>query len=790
MGPSHIVRVAVVVIAAFAVSPAFSQTPETKPAETAPADAPAVKTEPAPGHSVHGEVFDEGPRQAAVLMGNTGDVHFPVGSQVPQVAQFINQGIGQLHGFWYFEAERSFRQAAKLDHDCATAYLGMAIANLENMKRARGFMAEAVKKKDKVSAHEKMYIDAFEAFLKEAPKDNKDKDFDKKRREKLAGDLENILHEHPDDLEAKALLGWHLWMSRSKNVPIVSYFAVDALLHDVLDKNPLHPCHHYIIHLWDYEKAERALDSASKCGQAAPAIAHMWHMPGHIYSRLNRYHDAVYQQEASARVDYAQMMRYGVLPDQIHNFAHNNEWLIRDLIHIGNERAAYEMATNMVELPRHPKWNKPDNGSSSSGFGRTRLLQTLVEFEDWDRLLQLADDPHLEEGANDELKNKRLQYLGLAAFSTGDFARGCDYATQLIRKREALEVEQKVAESKARDEATTAKKSAEEIDKAVKNVGNGFNGRLTPLRNAIRDLEAQIHLAHRAYADAQESLKNTTRVDRPLQARTLLAAGETDKAVTMMKEFVSSHKNETIPLAQAVALLWQAGKKDEAKVEFEKLRQLSVAIDLEAPVFRKLAPIAAELTWPADWRLPLEPRTDTGIRPELASLGPFRWEPSPAPLWSLNDHESKPVTLAELHGKPVILVFYLGSGCLHCVEQLHKFAPKSEEFAQLGIEIIGIGTDSPADLQLAHKNYTGKFPFRLLSNDDMSAFKSYRCFDDFENKPLHGTYLISADGRELWHDIGAEPFMDVDFLLGEAKRALPLYAAPASPVPGNSTVAE
>ncbi len=779
--------------------PALAQT-ETKPLEVQ-----AAASGPAPGHSAHGEVFDEGPRQAAVLMGNTGDVHFPVGSKVPQVEPFINQGIGQLHGFWYFEAERSFRQAAQLDPDCATAYLGMALANFENMKRARSFIAEATKRKDKVSSHERMYIDAFEAFLKEEPKKeepkdaksatdkekaDKDQETERKRREKLAADLEKILHEHPTDLEAKALLGWHLWVSRAKHVPIVSYFAVDALLHDVLDKNPLHPCHHYIIHLWDYEKAERALDSASKCGQSAPGIAHMWHMPGHIYSKLNRYHDAVFQQEASARVDYAQMMRYGVLPDQIHNFAHNNEWLIRNLIHIGNERAAREMASNMLELPRHPKWNKPDRGGSSSGFGRARLLETLVEFEDWDRMLKLASDPHLEEGANDDQKIQRLQYLGLAAFGSGDFVRGCEYTTELIRKREAVEAEQKAAQTKARDDATTAMKSADEIDKAAQNAGNGFNGRLTPLRNAISDLEAQIHLAHRAFAEAQAALQKTTRVDRPLQARVHLAAGESDKGISMIRDYVGSHKNETIPLAQAVAILWQAGKKDDAKAEFEKLRKLSEAIDLESPVFRKLAPIAAELQWPADWRLPLEPRTDTGIRPELASLGPFRWEPSPAPLWSLTDHEAKPVTMAELHGKPVVLVFYLGSGCLHCVEQLHKFAPQSEAFSLLGIEVIGISTDSPADLLAAHKNYTGTFPFRLLSNPDFSVFKSYRCYDDFEAQPLHGTFLIAPDGRELWHDIGAEPFMDVEFLLGEARRALPLHATPTSSPLGNSTAAD
>lgn len=790
---SHRFRVAILLIGAIVVSRASAQSPQ--PGEQGASSSNA----PLPGHSAHGEVFNTGPRQAAILMGGTGDVHFPVGSQIPEVAAFINQGVGQLHGFWYFEAERSFRQAAKLDPDCATAYLGMALSNIENLKRARGFMVEAVKRKEKVTSHEKMYIEAFEEYLKEEPKpeepkpgetakpeddkvrEERTKEFEKKRREKLTSHLEAILHEHPDDLEAKALIGWHLWMSRSQGVPIVSYFAVDALLHDVLEKNPLHPCHHYIIHLWDYEKPERALDSASKCGQSAPAIAHMWHMPGHIYSRVHRYHDAVYQQEASARVDYAQMMRYGILPDQIHNFAHNNEWLIRNLIHIGNESAARDMAMNMLELPRHPKWNDPKKGDCSSGFGRSRLIETLAQFENWPALLALADTTYLEEGANEEQKIKRTHYLGLAAFQTGDFSRGCSYTVDLMRQRETIESEQRSAESKAREEATKAMKPAPEIERAVSDAGNPFAGRLTPLKNSIRDLEAQIHLAHHAYPDALEALKNTTRVDRPLQARTLLAMGEVDKALKMISEHVESHKNEVIPLAHSVVLHWQAGKKTEAKAEFEKLRELSEAIDLHAPVFQRLAPMAIELGWPADWRIPLPPRTDTGTRPELASLGPFRWSPSPAAAWTLSDYEGKSMSLDQLRGKPAVLIFYLGAGCLHCVEQLHQFGPRTVDFHKLGIDIMGISTDTPADLQLAHKNYTGQFPFRLLANDDLSAFKAYRCHDDFEGKPLHGTFIVTADGRIVWHDIGYEPFMDVDFVLGEAKRILPLHTTSVSP---------
>ncbi|MDE0737172.1 MAG: hypothetical protein OSB47_15220, partial [Pirellulaceae bacterium] len=66
------------------------------------------------GHSYHGEAFNEGPRQGAYLMEGTGKVHFPVTSKKSHVQAFIEQGVGQLHGFWNFEAERSFRQAALL----------------------------------------------------------------------------------------------------------------------------------------------------------------------------------------------------------------------------------------------------------------------------------------------------------------------------------------------------------------------------------------------------------------------------------------------------------------------------------------------------------------------------------------------------------------------------------------------------------------------------------------------------------------------------------------------------
>ena len=118
------------------------------------------------------------------------------------------------------------------------------------------------------------------------------------------------------------------------------------------------------------------------------------------------------------------------------------------------------------------------------------------------------------------------------------------------------------------------------------------------------------------------------------------------------------------------------------------------------------------------------------------------------------------------------MIFYLGYGCLHCAEQLKKFAPETEKYREAGIEIVAISTDSEADLQQSIDNYEGGMPFPLVSNEELDVFKSWRAYDDFEQVPLHGTFLIDPAGLVRWQDISYEPFQDPAFLLKESKRLL------------------
>ncbi len=740
----------------------------------------------AAGHSAHGEAFNEGPRQKAYLIGGTGKVSFPCTCASEEVQKFIDQGLGQLHGFWYYEAERSFRQAAMIDPDCAIAYWGMAMSNKNNADRAVGFIKEAVERKSKVTPREQKYIDALHAFLTAK---QKGKDEDKKRRQAYVKALENIIHEYPDDIEAKAFLGLQLYNNRGRGIPISSYFAVDALLRDVLAVNPEHPCHHYIIHLWDYERPEQALASAAACGPAAPAIAHMWHMPGHIYSRLKRYHDAVWQQEASARVDHAHMMRDRVMPDQIHNFAHNNEWLIRNLIHIGRAKDAMDLAKNMIDLPRHPKYNILFGKRGSAHYGRLRLLQVLQEFELWEEVLALKETRYLEktDKPGEQLKVDRL--LARAYFHTGDCPSGRKFLDRWKTERDQLTAKQDKAISQIKEKLKAEGKKPQEIEQAVKKERAKFQGKLNSLNQAIHELEGLDHLAAQRWSEALASLKQAGRMPAGLMAYVQVKAGEKAAGLERIQKEVARNPQEVIPLAHQVFVAWQAGEIDQAKQAFGRLRKISAEIDLDSPLFARLNTAAQAFGYPQDWREPLTPANDLGKRPPLDSLGPFRWQPSPAPQWTLADHTGKTYSLKQYRGKPVVVIFYLGYGCLHCAEQLQAFAPMTEAYRLAGIELIAISTDDVQGLIQSHENYRdGTFPFPLVSNADLDVFKAYRCFDDFEDTTLHGTFLIDADGLVRWQDISYEPFMDPKFLLEESQRLLSIKSeAEAGDAPAAAT---
>ncbi|MGE5194291.1 MAG: redoxin domain-containing protein, partial [Deltaproteobacteria bacterium] len=303
------------------------------------------------------------------------------------------------------------------------------------------------------------------------------------------------------------------------------------------------------------------------------------------------------------------------------------------------------------------------------------------------------------------------------------------------------------------------------------------DGRLRPIELAIDELKGYLAVEQGDYRSGLPLLRKAGGVNPVYLARVEFLAGDREQGLKNAREAVDRHKNQVQPLAELVELLWHAGEEKEAGERFQQLREISGQIDIDAPVFSRLAPIAERLNLPGDWRIVKPAETDVGIRPPLDSLGPIYWQPQPAPEWDLSDGKGGRIGSAQYRGKPVVVIFYLGYQCLHCAEQLQAFAPLTKEFQDAGISLVAISTDDDAGLAKSIENYKpGAFPFPLASDPGLAVFKACRAHDDFENRPLHGTFFIDGAGLVRWQDISFEPFRDARFVLNEARRLLTISA--------------
>ncbi|WP_395718667.1 peroxiredoxin family protein [Prosthecobacter sp.] len=733
----------------------------------------ATRVQADPGHSAHGEAFNEGPRQAAVLIPGCGDaVKFPISSKNPDAQKFFTQGVGQLHGFWYYEAERSFRQVAALDPDCAMAYWGMSMANVNNEKRAAAFIKKATPLKSKATPREQKWIAVLENLYRDNDKrDKKQKSLD------CIKDFEALVQDDTKDIEAKAFLVWRIWFSREE-APISSLQAVDALIDQIFDALPNHPAHHYRIHLWDQSKPILALKSDAQCGQSAPGIAHMWHMPGHTFSKLKRFDDAAWQQEASTRVDHAYMIRTFILPDLIHNYAHNEEWLVRTYNELGRAKDAIALAKSLIANPRHPSNNMLDKSGTSASYGRTRLIDTLAKWELWDELkaFTATSAGHLAHDIT------RLRAAGLAGYQLNDSAT----LTAAIKDLEALKTEQKLVnidtsklktqKSEASDKSDPKKKNDKPVEKPDTKAKNKALAELKALA-ALLDSKA----AKTEQIKLLDALKDSD-IPKERLARCWLKLGDKTKALDLTKNITQDLGG----LAAKTEILLACGKSDDARKTFEEVRKQAYAMDRDLPVAKRLDTLAKTFGITTDWPAAAPKRTDSGIRPEITTLGPVHWHPPVAPVFEALTLDNSIVKSSDFTAKrPTLFMFYLGHECGHCVEQIQAFSKAVTDFDQAGIQLVAV-TSEPTQVakNIRAKLNLGKdqpLPFPILCDSSLAAFKKVRAYDDFEKDTLHATILIDQTGHQRWQDISYTPFTDAKFILAESQRLLAIPIESGTP---------
>ena len=315
-----------------------------------------------PGHRVGASDIPLAP-----LLEGLGNHEWAVTTTVPRARQFFNQGVRLLYGFNHTEAQRAFREAARLDPSLAMAYWGQAMAvspNLnapltaDNAKTAYDAIQAGKRAAAGASARERALIEALASRF--AP----DGIGDRAVLDRAYADaMTRVAAAYPGDPDVQTFFAdavmntmpWDYWQKDGSPKPAAK--RVLETLETVIAAHPKHPgAHHYYIHAIEASNnPDRALQSADALGPLMPAAGHMVHMPAHIYLRVGRYADAA---EANVRAiaadeDYlAQCQAQGLYPYTY--YPHNLHFLWAAATLEGRKSVAVDAARQVAEkVPHH-----------------------------------------------------------------------------------------------------------------------------------------------------------------------------------------------------------------------------------------------------------------------------------------------------------------------------------------------------------------------------------------------------------------------------------------------------
>ena len=296
------------------------------------------------------------PGQIAPRLQNLGDHKFPVSTNSARAQLFINQGMMLTYGFNHAEASRSFREAARLDPDCAMAFWGMAyvIGPNINMAMAPESEPKAYELIQKAMALKKNASDREQAYIEALSKRYSGEETPGRAAldRVYAEAMRSLSQRYPDDLDAATLYAeavmdlrpWNYWTRDMQPYPETR--EVLTVLESVLARNPNHPgAIHLYIHTVEYARPELAEAGAERLWNLAPGAGHLVHMPSHIFRRVGRYADASKSNQDAilADEDYIEQCRaQGVYP--LAYYPHNIHFLWDSATMEGRRDTAIESA--------------------------------------------------------------------------------------------------------------------------------------------------------------------------------------------------------------------------------------------------------------------------------------------------------------------------------------------------------------------------------------------------------------------------------------------------------------
>ena len=124
------------------------------------------------------------------------------------------------------------------------------------------------------------------------------------------------------------------------------------------------------------------------------------------------------------------------------------------------------------------------------------------------------------------------------------------------------------------------------------------------------------------------------------------------------------------------------------------------------------------------------------------------------------------LSLKDLRDKKVVLYFYPKDDTPGCTAEAQGFRDAVNDFAKLGVEIVGVSKDSVK----RHDKFKSKYdlPFKLISDEDGKICEAYGVWQEKKNYGktymgiVRSTFLIDETGRvaEVWRNLRVKGHVD------------------------------
>eukprot|EP00451_Oxyrrhis_marina_P004286 CAMPEP_0204302354 /NCGR_PEP_ID=MMETSP0468-20130131/81993_1 /ASSEMBLY_ACC=CAM_ASM_000383 /TAXON_ID=2969 /ORGANISM="Oxyrrhis marina" /LENGTH=522 /DNA_ID=CAMNT_0051281571 /DNA_START=14 /DNA_END=1579 /DNA_ORIENTATION=- len=354
---------------------------------------PAAEWPPEPGHSIG-------------LISGFSTLSFPADTNSTQAQLFVNQGYACIASFDFSRAVRSFREAQKLDVNCAVCIWGEAFALSPNLNTfdQPGLIATVPQSWEIAVRAETVANCEWAAQLSKSARLRVASTVDSFLQQEI--ELSQLYAETVENLATAGVgsdsritrhtqamvLAAHAWMSThpwdywlTPDLPRPETARALRWLSHALAREPDNAfAHHLTIHIYEASASpEVALEAARRIGAELPKSPHIVHMAFHVFMHTGQYAESV------ALNHRAENMSMQVYP--LHN-VDTVSWACRMMKQENCATQAAQRLARMARMRCNDTAVAFETGFPISRFGVIEMTN-FVAFEQWEHILEIDLPP-------------------------------------------------------------------------------------------------------------------------------------------------------------------------------------------------------------------------------------------------------------------------------------------------------------------------------------------------------------------------------------------------------------